>query len=477
MSCACVLACAVLLVPTALARARSVDLTTYGYGNFRQGSSHGPVGISPAQAPRLRDAWGAHLDGAIDGQVLVVNGIRFRHYKHHRLHFRTRDLVLVASEHGEIAALNVSNGRRLWVKHVGSHAIRPSCQASPDGQFGVTGTMVADKANNRVYAVDVDGRAWALDIRTGHVIHGWPVRVHPPGADFVWSALTLDRGWLYVPIASLCDRGRYYGGIKAVDVSRPRYIHRWLTTHGTHAWAGGIWGWGGVSVDGQTGDVFGATGNSIGTPNEATGHAERVVRLSFLLKLKQSNYPLRSPFQIGDRDFGTTPVLIRAPNCPLQAVAINKDGRLYRYAADHIASGPRQVIAVANSTNRTIPLYGMPVYDPPSRRLVLVSPTSSPGGAQRAGIQSFILNHDCKLVPSWQHGFDRPDAGSPPTIAQGVLYIGSGRDAVLRAYRLSNGHELSAHKLWATSFAAPAIADRTVIVGDWRGHVWAFRPK
>src|SRR5205085_7761774 len=175
--------------------------------------------------------------------------------------------------------------------------------------------------------------------------------------------------------------------------------------------------------------------------------------------------------------FGTTPVLIKARGCPLQAIAINKDGRMYRYNADDISGGPRQVIAVANSTNNTIPLYGVPAYDPRSRRLVLTSPTASPDGRQRAGIQSFVLNRKCMLVPSWQHGFDPPDAGSPPTIAQGVLYISSGRDAILRVYRLSDGHELSAHKLWATSFAAPAVADRTVIVGDWRGHGWAFRPK
>ena len=93
------------------------------------------------------------------------------------------------------------------------------------------------------------------------------------------------------------------------------------------------------------------------------------------------------------------------------------------------------------------------------------------------GIQSFVFTRKCHLVPSWQRGFDPPSAGSPPTIAQGVLYISSGRDAVLRVYRLSDGHELSAHKLWATAFAAPTVADRTLIEGDWRGHVWAFRAK
>ncbi len=462
--------------PAALGRLPSAELTTYGYGPARDGASPTAVGISSRQAPRLRIAWGANLDGAINGQALIVNGVRLRRRAHGRLLTRVRDIALLATEHGEIAALRVSSGRRIWSRHVGSHGISPACQASPDARFGVTGTMVADKAHNRVYAVDVNGKAWAFDLRTGHLIHGWPVRVHPRGGDFVWSALALSRGWLYVPIASLCDRGRYYGGVKAINVAHPRIIRRWLTTAGTHAWAGGIWGWGGISIDARTGDVFGATGNSLPSP-ETAGYAERLVRLSPLLKLEQSNYPLRPPFQTSDRDFGTTPVLIKARGCPLQAIAINKDGNLYRYNADDIDNGPRQRIAVASGAARFIPLYGVPAYDPHSRRLVLTSPSTAPGGSQRAGIQTFIFTRKCRLVPSWQRGFDPPSAGSPPTIAQGVLYISSGRDAILRIYRLSDGHELSAHKLWATSFSAPAVADRTVIVGDWRGHVWAFRPK
>lgn len=471
---ACVAAMFVMAAP-APAAVHSVELTTYGYGLPRLGASPGPVGISAGQAPRLRVAWIAHLDGAINTQSLIVNGVRLPVRAHHRLITRVRDIALVGTEHGEVAAMRVSSGKLVWSRHIGMRRITPACQASPDGYFGVTGTLVADRAHNRVYAVDVDGRAWAFDLRTGRTIHGWPVRVHPGGGDFVWSALSLSHGWLYVPIASLCDRGHYGGGIRAVDVAHPQFIHRWLTTHGTGAYAGGIWGWGGVSVDPRTGDVFGATGNSIGTPNEATGYAERVVRLTPLLKLQQSNYPLRPPFLSGDRDFGTTPVLIRAPGCPLQAIAINKNGMLYRYNADNISGGPRQQIAVASGAARFIPLYGVPAYDPSSRRLVLTSPSTA--GAQRAGIQTFIFTRHCTLVPSWQRGFDYPNAGSAPTIAQGVLYLSSGRNASLRVYRLSDGRQLSAHRLGTSAFAAPAVADRTLIEGDWRGHVWAFRPR
>ena len=348
--------CGLATMAVSAAPARATDLTTYGYGNARIAASPGPVGISVGAARRLHRSWRAKLPGAIDSQTLIANGVRVGR--------RSRNLVLLGTEHGVVAALDVSNGRVVWKRRIGFRRISPSCQASPDGIFGVTGTMVADKSAGRLYVVDARGLAWALRLDGGKVVHGWPVRVYPEGADFDWGALTLSRGRLYVPLASLCDQGRYYGGIKAIDVDRPERIRAWETTGGTRAWAGGIWGWGGVSVDAATGDVFAASGNSIGTSNEAEGDAEQVIRLTPNLKLLQHNYPLRPPFQIADRDFGTVPVLIRAPGCPLQTIVINKDGFLYRYAADALSQGPRQTIRVANSTKHTIPLYGMPALRP-----------------------------------------------------------------------------------------------------------------
>jgi outer membrane protein assembly factor BamB len=413
--------------------------------------------------------WRTGLRGAINGQPLVVNGVRFGH--------RTRNLVLVGTGHGILAALDVRSGGVVWARRFGFHRISPSCQASPDGVFGITGTMVVDRSAGLVYAVDANGRAWALTLALGHVIPGWPVRVFPHGTEFDWGALGLSRGFLYVPVASLCDKGLYHGGITTVDVVHPSRVHRWLTTGGTHASAGGIWGWGGLSFGAGTGDVFAATGNALGSAHENDGMAERVVRLTAGLKVKQSNYPLRRPFERTDRDFGTAPVLIHAWGCPPQGVAINKDGHLYVYDTDRISAGPRQSIRVAAGSAAGIPLYGMPAYDPGTRTMVLTSPTTPPASGLRMGLQAFVLSGHCLFHLAWQRGFDSPSAGSAPTIAEGVVYIGSGRNGVLRAFRLSDGHQLWAHTRGAPLFAAPAVADGTVLLGDWAGRVWALRPR
>jgi hypothetical protein len=168
------------------------------------------------------------------------------------------------------------------------------------------------------------------------------VRVHPEGADFVWGALTLSRGWLYVPVASLCDVGHYNGGVTEISLSRPSRVRHWFTTGGTHAYAGGIWGWAGLSVDPHSGDLYAASGNSIGTASEAAGAAEAVIALSPRLSLLQENHPLHPPYEIGDRDSGTTPVLIHRAGCPAQLVAINKDGELFVYNRAHSSAGPVQ---------------------------------------------------------------------------------------------------------------------------------------
>jgi outer membrane protein assembly factor BamB len=460
--------CCVLAVAAGAPGLASAQLTTFGYGNARLGSAPAGDGISPASATRLRTAWRAQLPGAILGQPLVVRVVRIGR--------SVRDLVLVGTGRGVIAALDAASGRLVWRHRVGARRIMPDCEASPDGWFGVTGTMVIDPDAGTVYAADARGMAWALSLVTGRPLPGWPVRFSSLRDNFEWGALALSGGRLYIPVASLCDAGHYNGGIVAIDVRKPRRSWRWRTEAGTSAYAGGIWGWGGVSIDGR-GQVYAATGNSLGSSREDAGYAESVVRLSPTLLVQDANDPLRPPFKIGDRDFGTTPVLLDEPGCPPQLVAINKDGELFRYDRARLSSGPVQRIAVAGDSPGHIPLYGVPAFDPISRMLVLVSPTSPPGSVLHGGVQAFAMTSSCTLKLRWQAHFDPPNAGSAPTIADGVVYIGSGRNGWLRAYRLSDGRQLWGRRLSRSAiFAAPAVDGGRVFEGDWLGQVWALRP-
>ncbi len=447
----------------------SADLTTFGYGNSRLGTAPANAGVAPTRARKLQPVWRAKIGGAINSQTLVVDGLRINGHRH--------NVAFVASEHGDVVAVDTAHGAILWRRHVGTRSLIPDCGATSDGRFGVTGTMVVDKPSGRLYAVDVNGLAWAFSLTDGRVAAGWPIRVHPRGPDFVWGALAIAAGKLYVPIASLCDSGRYRGGVAAVDLAHPTRVINWQTTSAP-VYGGGIWGWGGVSIDGTSGDVYAATGNAIGGASEADGDGESVVRLSPTLEPREGNTPLAPPFKVYDRDFGTTPVLIDAKGCPPLLVAINKVGALYVYERGDLAAGPTQTLMVAADSPDGIPLYGMPAYDAATRTLVLVSPTTPSNSPLRAGVQAFALTNSCQFALKWQQKFDPPDAGSAPTIAGGVVYIGSGRNGWLQAFRLTDGARLWGRYLaGGTIFAAPAVDGGTVYVGTWSGELVALRPR
>jgi hypothetical protein len=206
------------------------------------------------------------------------------------------------------------------------------------------------------------------------------------------------------------------------------------------------------------------------------GNSDRLVQLSDRLKFIARDQPLRPPYPIDDRDFGTAPLLIRARGCQPKLLTFDKVGWMWLYNRNDIKAGPRQSIHVANTTGNHIPLYGMAAYDPGSRKLVLSTPTAPPGAPWGPGLIAFHLDRSCRFSFSWQASFfDPPYAGSSPMIAGGVVYIGSGRNGVIRAYRLSDGRQLWSSGTGSTIFATPSIDSATLFVGDWNGRLWAYR--
>ncbi len=209
----------------------NADLPTFGYGNARLGTGLAGAGIAPTNVRRLSTAWRASIGGAVNDQALIADGACRR---------RKRDVVFVATDHGNVVALDASSGKRLWRQRVNTRSITPDCAATPDGRFGVTATMVLNRRAGVLYVVDVDGLAWAIrnDHRTSP---SWMAGSGTSTRRRVCvGGLALSRGRLYVAIASLCDTGHSFGGVTVIDAGHPGRIVRWQTTAGTHAYGGGL---------------------------------------------------------------------------------------------------------------------------------------------------------------------------------------------------------------------------------------------
>lgn len=183
--------------------------------------------------------------------------------------------VLAASSNGEVRAINarqagdVAPGRVLW-----STRLAAPCRLQPaplDGvATGVLSTPVIDVARQRLYLTHCDAdqrwQAYALDLGSGAVLPGWPLRLDEPGL----NAVNRNAGPEPVPPKRRFDfrvqRGalnlspdgaRLYvvfgetetGWLVSVDTAQARIHSAFAASAMPHRGSGGIWGAGGPAVD------------------------------------------------------------------------------------------------------------------------------------------------------------------------------------------------------------------------------------
>ena len=372
-----------LAAGAAAARTQAPRARVVGYGVDAQMTNDAPASaaLSPASAPRLAQRWTRKLDGAVYAEPLPVTARRHR-------------LVVVATQGGTVWALSAATGAVVWKRSLGAPI--SACKA----RWGIAATPAADESANVVYAIGSDGKLYALDADSGRVEPGWPVAaVEKPALEYVWSGLQIVGDHVYVAVASHCDEAGADGYLLSIDRTTRRVDHRFDVVPGPGN-LGGIWGWGGVSVDPGDGSLFTATGNAQvfanGSVVEAAGHAERVVRLSPTLKLlAQSPAPAPAAANRGDDDLGSTPLLFRPAGCPALAAANSKNGNVYVWNRAQLARGPVWHAAVG-PTDPDDAFLGEPSYSR-SLRTIFVAQTTFAGsqGTAERGLSAYRPNADC----------------------------------------------------------------------------------
>ena len=214
--------------------------------------------------------------------------------------------VIAATSNGDVYAINarkngdLAPGRILWHTRLG-----PACRLQPaplDGvATGVLSTPVIDATRTRLYVTHCDPQmrwqAYALDLGSGALLPGWPVRLDEPAL----NAVNHNAGPEPVPPKRRFDfrvqRGalnlnpdgtRLYvtfgesetGWLASVDTVNARIDSAFAAVAMPHRGSGGMWGSGGPAVDAK-GGVYVATGSGFdGFAEQEHDWTQTLLRLS-----------------------------------------------------------------------------------------------------------------------------------------------------------------------------------------------------
>jgi len=416
-------------------------------------------GVSSKTAKKLRLRWSKTLDGPIIASPLYANGTLY-----------------VATEAGSVYALQPSNGATRWRRTVGVVTTQ-SC-----GTWGLTSTGAIDLARDVLYAISSDGLLHALSLSNGSERRGWPVSITGAHADgeYVWGGLRLLRSTLYVPVASYCDvpgsDGHLANGrLVAVDVAHARLAGTFDPVAGDGN-LGGIWGWGGVSVDPTGKALWTGVGNShVWDPacscfTENAGYGNSMVKLTPGLRALGSYRPKDLPDEL-DLDFGGAPLLFQPKGCKPFAAANNKNGWMYVWHQARLKLGPRYSFGLGDGIAAFV---GQPSYSP-ALRMIFESHVFDTRGGKKIGdgIEGFTVNKHCGIARSWLTSVGQGQM-PPPLVLGDVVFAAGGETG---GYTVLDGR--TGKPLWhfATTGAtlAPAIAAGSrIFAGDFSGKLRAF---
>jgi outer membrane protein assembly factor BamB len=479
------------------------DWLTYGHDPQRSGNAAGESAITTTSVKNLVLKWSAVLDGKVTAQLLFVSATV--------VGGQTRDVVVAATAANSLYALDAATGTQLWRTNFGP----ASGSTVVPGGIGISASPVIDRNRNLIYTVSDDGRLHTLRLADGtEATSALPVildSLNPPVlsntlTNVVWGGLTLVGGNLYITTASDGnDTNPWWGRIVRVDVSGAAPViaglFKVVPSIAAPNGGGGIWGYGGVSAD-SLGRIFAATAAdskpyTSTVPEGYTPYAGRMVALAADLGYSATTSPLGSPLGsyepphpspcpgapgVCDMDFGATPIIIQPSSCPAALTgAVNKDGHIYLLPTDDLAASNTtslQGLALNNAFDGPGAggLTGVPAYWPTGSMMFVTD-----GGPGINGISAGVvgLTVDCNAPPTYLHvAWSVPLAAadnqppSSPTVANGVVFVGSGINGSIHAYDATTGSELwnSGNAIASgATFAAPMVASGSLYVATWNG--------
>jgi polyvinyl alcohol dehydrogenase (cytochrome) len=335
--------------PAAL-QASALDAGWNGWGAGVANTRFQPTakaGITSATVPRLKLKWAYGFAGvnSARAQPAVVGG-----------------RVFVASESGDVVALDAKRGCTYWTYHAQA-GIRTAVTVAP--------YKTANASGLAVYFSDGSATAYAVDSTTGREI--WRRKVDDHTYARATGSLTVHQNRVYVPTAGVGEEGQggrpqyecctFRGSVTALDASTGAVIWKSYTitdepkpkgknASGVQTWGpagGGIWG--APTIDPARRVVYVTTGNNYSGP--ATNTTDAVIAMDMDTGKQRWVYqptpndvwtggcrpenPADSncPEKLGpDHDFSMSPLLTKGPNGRDVVIVLQKSGMAYALDPD-----------------------------------------------------------------------------------------------------------------------------------------------
>ena len=445
----------------------------------RTGYAPDETALSVSTVPNLQLNWSTVVDGSVTSQPLYAHAVQ--------VNGATHDIVMVGTAANSLYAIDATNGTVLWKRNFGPTT--PNNWAIPDG-FGIEAPPVIDRVLGRAYTVATNGTFHSLSLNDGTDAYTALTLIANPATNSVWGGLNKIGNSVYVATGSNGgDVAPWRGQVYKVDVTAaPALTGNFVVVPSIPApnGGGGIWGYGGVSADQVTGNVYAASAydsNVLGNGNETTTpYSNSMTALnSNLSLLGYFQGPAPSTIPCGgapcDLDFASTPTVFQPAGCPTMVAAGSKNGNLYLFRTTDLAgSGQPLQILNLNAPDDSLGsggVGGVPAWDAPDNMLFITDAGPGITGVS-AGIVGLKITAACTLQVVWSKplsGSDFPN--STPTVANGVVYVGEGNTGKLHAFNTLTGVEL-----WksgtgygaASTFAAPTIAGGHLYTGSWTSY-------
>lgn len=267
------------------------------------------------------------------------------------------DRLFVASESGDVYALDARRGCLQWTYHAQA-GIRTAVTVGPYKSGNTSGVAV--------YFSDGSATAYAIDSTTGKEIWHRQVDTHPYAR--ATGSVTLYQNRLYVPTAGVGEEGQggqpryecctFRGSVTSLDASTGAVIWKSYTiteepkpraknANGVQTWGpagGGVWG--APTVDAARKAIYITTGNNYSGPVTPTSDAVIAMDMD-TGKIRWSFQPTTNDVWTGgcrptnpadsncpetlgpDHDFSISPLLTRGPNGRDVIVVLQKSGMAY----------------------------------------------------------------------------------------------------------------------------------------------------